>query len=267
MHQPFEGCEASVAIPPRLWIYANYDCNLSCTYCVASSHPRAERRSIPAATFAKIVDEAAEIGVRQLFMTGGEPFLLPDIHWRIEHALTRMDVTVLTNGILLLGGRQLDGLLPLRGERLTIQISLDSHSPVIHDGYRGTGSWVKAVSSIRKLRELGFRVSVGATETPANGAEIEPLRTFVRSLGIAEDDFFVRPLVKRGFSQEGLVLEAADLIPEITVNNDGVYWHPLATEADLLLTRRIFPLRPALETLHERYHTVLATGKLPKPFR
>ena len=25
----------------KLWIYTNYDCNLSCTYCVAEASPRA----------------------------------------------------------------------------------------------------------------------------------------------------------------------------------------------------------------------------------
>ena len=43
------------------------------------------------------------MGFEELFLTGGEPFLLPDIARRIEHGLSRLRVTVLTNGLLLTG--------------------------------------------------------------------------------------------------------------------------------------------------------------------
>ena len=35
------------------------------------------------------------------------------------------------------------------------------------------------------------------------------------------------------------------LSPEITVDVDGVYWHPVGPTADLLISRDIFPLRAA----------------------
>ena len=31
---------------PRLWIYTNYDCNLSCSYCVAESYVGAQRKGL-----------------------------------------------------------------------------------------------------------------------------------------------------------------------------------------------------------------------------
>ena len=64
-------------ISPRLWVYTNFDCNLQCSYCVARSHPRAERRGISRMQLERLVDEAADFGIEQLFLTGGEPFLLP----------------------------------------------------------------------------------------------------------------------------------------------------------------------------------------------
>jgi hypothetical protein len=30
-------------LPWKLWIYTNYDCNLSCNYCLASSTPHSPR--------------------------------------------------------------------------------------------------------------------------------------------------------------------------------------------------------------------------------
>jgi hypothetical protein len=36
------------------------------------------------------------------------------------------------------------------------------------------------------------------------------------------------------------------LLPEITINVDGVYWHPLSTDPDMLVTEQIFPLSDAV---------------------
>ena len=42
---------------------------------------------------------------------------------------------------------------------------------------------------------------------------------------------------------QGIALARADLVPEITITAEGVYWHPVGAEdADLLVTPDIFPL-------------------------
>ncbi|MGC1354455.1 MAG: hypothetical protein WA851_01445 [Xanthobacteraceae bacterium] len=50
----------------------------------------------------------------------------------------------------------------------------------------------------------------------------------------------------RGFAAEGVAFARADLVPEITITADGVFWHPVGAEdADLLVTPDIFPLADA----------------------
>jgi MoaA/NifB/PqqE/SkfB family radical SAM enzyme len=101
-----------------------------------------------------------------LFLTGGEPFILHDIFGMIVYGLERIHVTVLSNGILL-KGRRLDQLRTLSPrERLTIQISLDGSNAATHDFYRGSGSWQKAIAAIQRLKEEGFHVRLGTTQTP-----------------------------------------------------------------------------------------------------
>ncbi len=109
----------------RLWIYTNYDCNLSCSYCVAESFVGAERNGLELPQVRRLIDEAVELGMTELFLTGGEPFILHDIFDMIRYGLEHLHVTVLSNGILLKGKRlqQLEAL-PFR-HRLTIQISLE----------------------------------------------------------------------------------------------------------------------------------------------
>ena len=249
----------------RLWIYTNFDCNLQCRYCVAMSGPRVERRLLAPGVFRRLVDEAVQTGVGELFITGGEPFLLPDLAERLNYAAERLPTTVLSNAMLF-SGRRLE-LLRRVSRTVSVQVSLDGGEAETHDAYRGAGSWERTVAGIRTLQALGFTVLIGSTETPANRARLDRLAAFVGALGIPPERHFVRPLAKRGFSQEGLELSAAELAPELTVSQDGVYWHPLALDADLLLTRRIFPLAAAWELLACRWRELRATGALPRQFK
>src|SRR5258708_30211060 len=190
----------------RLWLYTNYDCNLSCSYCVAESFVGDERNGLTLPQACLLIDEAVMLGMTELFVTGGEPFILHDIFSMLSYGLERMQVTVLSNGILLKGKRlqQLEAL-PHR-ERLTVQISLDGSSAATHDVYRGPGSWQKAVDAIVRLKAAGFHVRLGTTETPENKHDLAAMCQLHRQLGIAEKDHIIRPLVRRGFSANGMPL-------------------------------------------------------------
>jgi MoaA/NifB/PqqE/SkfB family radical SAM enzyme len=250
------------AFPWKLWIYTNYDCNLRCGYCVAKSSPNAPRRAIGLANVQRLIDESAQLGFVHAFFTGGEPFLLPDIYDMLAYSSARMQTTVLTNAMLLHGSR-LEKLVAVANDHLIVQVSLDGGRPEDHDAYRGAGSWARAVDGIRRLQTQGFRVRLGTTETPVNSANLTRLCEFHRSLGIPDEDHFVRPLARRGNSREGLVLSMANLVPEVTVNLDGVFWHPLSTDADMQVSKKMFPLAPAVHRIQHQLEEMARTGSVP----
>ncbi len=228
-------------LPNKLWIYTNYNCNLRCSYCVAESHPRAPKRIIQLATFKRIVDEAVELGFKKIYLTGGEPLILDDIYEMLAYTSAQLSTTVLTNAMLL-NGTRLQKLIAIKNEWLTIQVSLDGSQPEHHDPYRGQGSWQKTVAGIHKLCDAGFPIRLSTTETAANTAFLDEICEFRRSLGIPDEEHIIRPLAKRGFSDAGMEVGKHNLIPEMTINADGVYWHPLSTDPDLLVNEEIFPL-------------------------
>ena len=89
-----------------------------------------------------------------------------------------------------------------------------------------------------------------------------------RALDIPDEDHIIRPLVRRGFSAKGMALSLPALEPEVTVNRDGVYWHPVATDPDLLISPHIFPLREAVEQIREiRESLLMITGGASNRFR
>ncbi len=250
------------AFPWKLWIYTNYDCNLKCSYCVAKSGPNAPRRALGLENVKRLVEESVALGFEDVFFTGGEPFLLNEIYEMLAYSSARIKTTVLTNAMLLRGTR-LEKLCAIANENLIVQVSLDGGRPEDHDAYRGPGTWEKTVEGIKLLQQAGFRVRLGTTETPVNSSHLDQLCEFHRSIGIPDEDHFIRPLAKRGYSREGLELGMGNLVPEITVNLDGVFWHPLSTDADMQVNRQIFPLADSAARIHEQLQTMALTGSVP----
>ncbi len=222
----------SALFPPRLWIYTNFHCNLACSYCSVASSPQARRRRLGLPRFRELVDEALTEGFTELYVTGGEPFLERDLVEMLLYATERLDVVCLTNAMLYQGWRRTQ-LERLAGrQRLILQTSLDGAQASFHDAYRGPGSWVKAMAGLDVALSLGLPVRVGMTETAQNSAQIQPLRELLATKGIRGRDFAVRPLVKRGYSAEGVAISEDNTGPEMTVTADGWHWHPAGADVD-----------------------------------
>jgi hypothetical protein len=235
----------------RLWLYTNFDCNLHCDYCCVRSSPSAPRRELGLARVQRIAREAAELGVKEIFVTGGEPFLLADIGEILLSCAAAAPTTVLTNGMLFTG-RRIENLQELPRDRVVLQISLDSATPELHDLHRGPGTWGRTRGGIQHARSLGFRVRLAATVS--TDAEVEAFRQFLDEEKIATEDRVIRRIALRGVASEGVAVSRADLVPEVTITADGVYWHPVGAEdADLLVRRDIFPLSESFAAVRRAF--------------
>jgi pyruvate-formate lyase-activating enzyme len=243
--------EADRPVGSRLWLYTNFDCNLNCDYCCVRSSPKAQRRALGLDRVRKIAREAAELGVSEIFVTGGEPFLLNDIGEILIACAAAAPTTVLTNGMLF-AGRRLEALRSLPRDRVTLQISLDSPTPERHDRHRGNGTWARALRGVERAQREGFRVRLAATVSTDD--EAEEFRRFLDAQNVAEENRVIRRIVLRGSAEQGVALARADLVPEVTITAEGVYWHPVGAEdADLLVTRNIFPLAESFAAVRRAF--------------
>jgi pyruvate-formate lyase-activating enzyme/TusA-related sulfurtransferase len=235
----------------RLWLYTNFDCNLHCDYCCVRSSPTAPRRELGLARVQRIAREAAGLAVKEVFVTGGEPFLLEDIGEILVACAATAPTTVLTNGMLF-SGKRAESLRALPRDRIVLQISLDSATPELHDLHRGRGTWARAYEGIQRARAEGFRVRLAATVS--TDAEAEAFRQFLDEEKIAAEDQVIRMIALRGAAAEGIAVARADLVPEVTITANGVYWHPVGAEdADLLVTRDIFPLAESFAAVRRAF--------------
>jgi hypothetical protein len=136
-------------------------------------------------------------------------------------------VTILTNAMVLARGsrrRMLDALDPAR---VTMQVSLDSGTPELHDRHRGAGSFERARAGIGLLRELGFHVRVAATVDAEDAGEEDAFHATLDADGIPADDRLVRRVARTGFADHGVELTVDTLWPEPALAADGAWWHPV----------------------------------------
>ncbi len=243
--------EANRPVGSRLWLYTNFDCNLRCDYCCVRSSPTAPRRELGLERVQRIAREAAELAVKEIFVTGGEPFLLEDIDEILVSCAAAAPTTVLTNGMLFIGRRG-ESLRALPRDRIVLQISLDSATPQLHDLHRGHGTWARAREGIQHARAQGFRVRLAATVS--TDAEAEEFREFLDEENIAAEDRVLRRIALRGAASEGVAVSRGDIVPEVTITAEGVYWHPVGAEdADLLVTPDIFPLSESFAAVRHAF--------------
>ena len=244
----------------RLWLYSNFHCNLACTYCCAASSPRADSRLMSVETAASAAEQFAEQGGRELLITGGEPFLHPELDTFVDRTARHVPVTLLTNAMVYERGRRREVLESFDRDRVTLQISLDSAGPGLHDRQRGAGSHVRALGGIRLARELGFRVRVATTYLPADAAAAGDLNGTLADLGIAEEDRLIRPVAQEGHAEDGVAITLDSVEPEPTLTADGAWWHPVAvTNRHLRVADAPLPLEHVLDVIRDVV-AVQATG-------
>jgi pyruvate-formate lyase-activating enzyme len=240
----------------RVWIYTNFDCNLSCDYCCVRSAPGISRRELGLERIESIASEAQHLGIQNLLLTGGEPFLLPYIDRAVLACVAAAPTTLLTNAMLFRGRRRaLLEAMPRDG--FALQISLDSPDPSRHDRHRGAGSWLRAVDGITIARGAGFRVRVAATvgldPDRDERDEERDLHALLDQMGIPREDRVIRRVARRGRADRGVVLTTEGLIPEVTYTDRGAYWHPVgADDPDMLIAAGQVSLPEVLDLVRAR---------------
>jgi pyruvate-formate lyase-activating enzyme len=245
----------------RLWVYTNFHCNLACDYCCVASSPRADPRIIPVDAFATLVDAAVDVGVREFYLTGGEPFLLLDLPQRLRLATAALPTTVLTNGMLWRGQRR-RLLEALPRDDLTLQISLDSVDSELHDRHRGPGSHRRAREGIELALSLGFHVRVAAT-LGADAADDEETRLgeLFDDLRLDADQRVVRRIARQGVANAGLVVSRASLVPEVCVSAEGAWWHPVAaTDPSMRVADDWWPLATVIDAITDEFRAYRLRG-------
>jgi hypothetical protein len=162
-------------------------CNLRCSHCFISCSP--DNHTLEFLSREQVEEylaEATAVGVKEIYFTGGEPFLHPQIFEILESALAVAPTTVLTNGVLISErfAARLGELAAASDYSLEIRVSLDAPEEQANDAIRGAGVFGKALRGLRRLQAAGLLPIVTATELVVEEGQINPMP--------GEDSFYRR---------------------------------------------------------------------------
>ncbi len=236
-----------------LWIQVIGNlCNLTCTHCFVSAgpenhtHPRLSREEVR-----RHLADAARLGAREVYFTGGEPFLHPELIEILGDSLEQAPCTVLTNGTLFTRTRveALRRLTDRARYSLELRVSLDGSRALEHDAIRGPGTFARTLEGLRQCSRAGLLAIVTVIQ-PENENPLETRERYdamLRGEGIERPRFKLIPMFRLGRAGDARPDGAhsaslADLPPEAfdpsrlqcggcrAVTGNGVYVCPLLVE-------------------------------------
>lgn len=161
-------------------------CNLSCRHCiVAADRKGAGSEELSTDDAADALRQLADLGVRSVFFSGGEPFLRRDLAeiMRRGNAIARFRWSVASNGTAL-RPHHLEEMRPLGLE--SVQISLDGATAEQNETMRQgpKGAFDRALAAVRLCRKGGVPIAVGMFLHPGNIDSFEEVIALASGEGV-----------------------------------------------------------------------------------
>ena len=229
--------------------------------------------------------ESVDLGVKEFYYTGGEPFLNRDLVPMLVETLNYGPATVLTNGTVLKD----EWLEELRAAEqastysLEFRVSIDGFSAETNDPIRGEGTFMRAMEGVKKFVAYGFLPIITAARVWSDCEEQQVVRRFVetlkqagyprprlkilptlqigaeaeRSQGYRESERVTREMME-GFDASQLVCEHSRM-----VTDRGVYVCPILLEfPDARLGEALAESKQAYSLQHGACYTCYQYGAI-----
>jgi radical SAM protein with 4Fe4S-binding SPASM domain len=173
---------ARPSAPYRMDLALTYRCNNACSHCY-NARPR-NYQELDTLAWKKILDLLWDLRIPHVVFTGGEPTLRDDLPQLVAHAESKGLITgINTNGRRLADQAFLQSLLDAGLDH--IQITLESHSPAIHDHMvASSGAWQETVTGIRNVVASSVYMMTNTTLLTHNSPYLEDTLNFLAGEGV-----------------------------------------------------------------------------------
>jgi len=195
-------------IANSLYIEINNYCNLNCIFCYNESGISKKFIELSPSFFEKKINKFKKIGIYNIIISGGEPFL----HSRIEKFINIMkrysfiEWHIVTNGTVI----KLNVLKKIKEcKNVILHVSLNGSKEIIDCCIRGEGVFNKTIKFINLLNSLGIRYFVKSVLTKKNYLDATKFYDLVVSMGGVPNFTFA---FKQG--------NASNVWDELVLNND-----------------------------------------------
>ena len=173
---------ARPSAPYRMDLALTYRCNNECAHCY-----NARPRSYPEMSteqWKQVLDRLWELSIPHVVFTGGEPTLRSDLPELITHAEGNGQITGLNTNARRLSDRIFVEQLVEAGLD-HVQITVESHDPIIHDNMvLAKGAWKQTISGLKNALDTPLFVMTNTTMLRENSPYLADTLDFLAGLGV-----------------------------------------------------------------------------------
>lgn len=171
-------------IPKIIYVEVTQKCNLQCIHCFNNSGPNHKLPKL--VYFESVLRKVEQLNVKEIVLSGGEPFVHPNILEIINMFAEKYSVKILTNGTLL--NKPIINYLIRKG--IKTQITLNGPTKQIDAQMRGNG-FDATVASIQEMVALGGidLLYITTAISKLNYQSLEEYTKFLKSLGVKNIQF------------------------------------------------------------------------------
>ncbi len=181
-------------------------CALACRHCRAEAIPRRDDRELTTREAFALVDRIAAYGRCIFILTGGDPFMRPDLFEIVAYASSRdLSVAVSPSGTGRLTKASLERLAAAGCTRMSL--SVDGPNAEVHDAFRGVkGTFERTMTAAAHARAAGIDLQINTTIARHNESSIGEMPAVIRRMDAAVWTAFF--LVPTGRAQREDCLDA-----------------------------------------------------------
>lgn len=249
--------------------YVTYRCNAYCEFCDFAEHGKfKDTPHTSLEDFKSNVSQLAELGVKFIDLTGGEPLLNQNIVEMTEFAKSKKMQTSITSNSLLYS-KYAEGLA---GKVDLLHFSLDSPDEEEHNRIRKVNCYQSVLDSVELAKSLGEFPDILFTVTNETYKKLPRMHEIAAERELV---LLVNPVFSY-FGNPGLSMEAIDFIEEYINGKMDIYVNPSflrlrrngGNHIDDPLCKavsRVIVISPMNEIILPCYHFSNETIKIDRP--
>jgi MoaA/NifB/PqqE/SkfB family radical SAM enzyme len=248
-----------------------YKCNASCEFCHFADHEAFKNYdNASLEDYKSNVSQLAELGVKFIDLTGGEPLLNKDIAEMASFARSlRIQTSITTNTLLYPKNAE-----SIAGKINLLHFSLDSPDEEEHNRIRNVNCYKSVFKSIDIAKSLGENPDILFTATNESCIHLERMHEIASSKGLL---LIVNPVFSY-FGNEGLSDASIDYIQKYVHGKSDIYLNPafmrLRKEGGNNIEKplckavsRVIVISPKNEIILPCYHFMNKTIAIDRPIK
>ncbi|HAR64149.1 MAG TPA: hypothetical protein DCS13_11850 [Candidatus Margulisbacteria bacterium] len=166
-----------------IWSITNR-CNYSCVYCMPNSQNVIRENKISTTEIKKIADNLKSLEFTHLKITGGEPFIRPDIYEVLSYFSSCGFIIDISTNASLITPKTIEFLKTINIQM--IHVSIDGPDRTSHENVRGPDSFEPTINGLKLLTKTNIYIRVGCLIYKGNQDKLTEIAEFCSQLGVKE---------------------------------------------------------------------------------